>query len=147
MNSLLVRASARIIVPIQLILSVLLLLRGHNEPGGGFIGGLVCASAFILYGIAFGQDQSARLLRISPQALIGWGLLVAAGSGLPALFGGLPFLTGVWSDLAVQTVLAGKVKFGTPLLFDLGVFMVVAGTALLMVAAMTNEENRPQENV
>ena len=74
-------------------------------------------------------------------------MLVAALSGVPALVDGLPYLSGVWSDLGVQTILAGKVKFGTPLLFDVGVFLVVAGTALLMVDSMTDDEKRLPEDI
>ena len=140
MTSLLVQAAARIIVPIQFVISVLLLLRGHNEPGGGFIGGLVCASAFILYGFAFGLPAALKLLCFSPVTLIGCGLLIAVAGGVPALFYGLPFMTGVWADFAVQTIVIGKLKFGTPLLFDIGVFLVVTGTVLLMVKGMTEEE-------
>ena len=144
MKSLLVQASARIIVPIQILLSVILLLRGHNEPGGGFIGGLVCASAFVLYGFGFGLPAAYRLLRISPLTLIGCGLLVAAAGGLPALLQGLPFMTGVWADFSIQTFVVGKLKFGTPLLFDIGVFLVVTGTVLLMVQGMSEEENEEE---
>jgi multicomponent Na+:H+ antiporter subunit B len=140
MTSILVRAGARIIVPLQLTLSVLVLLRGHNEPGGGFIGGLLCASAFILYGFAFGLPRMRKFLRITPGGLIGWGLLIAAVSALPALALGQPFFTGVWTDLAVQTFIVGKIKASTPLLFDIGVFLVVTGTALLMILGMSEPE-------
>lgn len=142
MTSFLVRASARIIVPLQILLSVLLLLRGHNEPGGGFIGGLVCASAFILYDFAFGLPKMLKFLRISPVRLIGLGLLIAAGSALPALFTGQPFMTGVWADFALQTYVVGKLKFGTPLLFDVGIFLAVTGATLLMVVGMTEGKER-----
>lgn len=139
MSSLLLRAAARLIVPLQIVLSIILLLRGHNEPGGGFIGGLVCGAAFILYGVAFGMARGQSLLPLPSQTLIGIGLLCAAASGLPALVEGLPFLTGLWSDIAIPTYIVGKLKFGTPLLFDIGVYLVVWGVATLMAFSMSDE--------
>lgn len=139
MNSLLLRTAARIIVPLQIVLSIILLLRGHNEPGGGFMGGLVCGAAFILYGVAFGMARGQALLLLPSRTLIGLGLLVAAGSGLPGMLEGLPFLTGLWSDLAIPTYIVGKLKFGTPLLFDVGVYLVVWGIATMMAFGMSDE--------
>ncbi len=139
MNSLLLRAASRLIVPLQIVLSIILLLRGHNEPGGGFIGGLVCGAAFILYGVAFGMARGQALLPLNSRRLIGWGLLCSVGSGLPALLQGLPYLTGLWSKIAIPTWIVGKLKFGTPLLFDFGVFLVVWGIATLMAFSMSDE--------
>ncbi len=140
MDSLLLRSAARIIVPLQIALSVFLLLRGHNEPGGGFIGGLVAACGVILYGIAFGVKAGSRLLRLAPQIFIGLGLLIAAGSGVFSLAHGQPFMTGLWAKLAVPTVIIGKLKFGTPLLFDVGVYLVVVGISVLMIFSIAEEE-------
>jgi multicomponent Na+:H+ antiporter subunit B len=142
MTSFLVQASARIVTPLLLVLSVLLLLRGHNEPGGGFIGGLVCGAAFVLWGIAFGMPASLKLLRIPPFQLIGWGLFTASASALPALFLGLPIFTGLWPSWSIPTGIVGKIKPGTPLFFDIGIFMVVAGVVVLMVLAMGDDEGK-----
>jgi multicomponent Na+:H+ antiporter subunit B len=142
MKSYLVRASARIIVPLLLVLSVLVLLRGHNEPGGGFIGGLVCGCAYVLWGIAFGMPAALQLLRVSPLRLMGWGLFLAGASALPALLVGRPIFTGLWPDWSIPTGIVGKIKLGTPLFFDVGIFLVVAGTVVLMVYAMTGEERK-----
>ncbi len=139
MDSLLLRAATRLITPMQLAFSVFLLVRGHNEPGGGFIGGLVAACGFALHGVAFGIPEARRLLRIDPQMLIGFGLLCAAASGLPGLLLGLPYLTALWGG-SLPTLLAGDLKFGTPLLFDVGVYLVVAGAALLMVFTMADDQ-------
>ena len=78
----------------MLLFSVFVLLRGHNEPGGGFIGGLIAASAFAIHGIAFGVPTVRRALHFHPMAISGFGLLLAALSGLPSLAFGVPFLTG-----------------------------------------------------
>jgi len=139
MDSLILRTASRIIMPLQLAFSILLLIRGHNEPGGGFIGGLVAACGIALYCVAHGIPAARRLLRIRPQTLIGLGLLIATLSGMFGVLHGLPFLTGLW-DGSVPTVVAGELKFGTPLLFDTGVYLVVAGVAVLMVFTMAEDE-------
>jgi multicomponent Na+:H+ antiporter subunit B len=138
-NSLILQVAARLIVPLQLAFSLLLLVRGHNEPGGGFIGGLVAACAISLHGVANGIPATRRALRVNPRIVIGFGLLVAAVSGLPALSLGRPYMSGLWGG-SVQTFIAGVVKFGTPFLFDVGVYLVVAGVAVHMVFAMAEAE-------
>ena len=139
MDSLILRTAARVIMPLQLAFSLVLLLRGHNEPGGGFIGGLVAACGIALHGVAHGIPAARRLLRVPPQMLIGLGLLLAAASGFAGVFQGLPFMTGLWGG-SVPTLVAGELKFGTPLLFDTGVYLVVAGVAVLMVFSMAEDE-------
>lgn len=139
MDSLILRTAARVIMPLQLAFSIVLLLRGHNEPGGGFIGGLVAACGIALHGVAHGIPAARRLLRVPPQMLIGLGLLLAAASGFAGVFEGLPFMTGLWGG-SVPTLVAGELKFGTPLLFDTGVYLVVAGVAVLMVFSMAEDE-------
>ena len=138
MDSLILRAAARLITPLQIVFSLVLLIRGHNEPGGGFIGGLVAACGIALHGIAHGIPAARRLLRVPPQMLIGLGLFVAVLSGLPGLFLGQPFLTGLWEG-SIPTLIAGQLKFGTPLLFDVGVYLVVAGITLQLVFAMAED--------
>ena len=137
-DSLLLRTAARIIVPAQLLFSIVLLLRGHNEPGGGFIGGLLAAGAITLHGIANGMPAARALLRVTPQMLIAVGILAAAFSGVISLLAGLPFLTGIWGG-SMPTLVAGTLKFGTPLLFDIGVYLVVAGVGVLMILAVAEE--------
>ena len=138
MDSLLLRTAARIIVPVQLVWSVYLLIRGHNEPGGGFIGGLLAAGAVVLHGIANGMPAARAFLRVQPQTLIAVGVLAAGFSGVISLLAGLPFFTGVWGG-GVPTLVAGTLKFGTPLLFDVGVYLVVIGVGVLMIFAVAEE--------
>lgn len=135
MPSLILSTAARYLLPLLLLFSVFLLLRGHDEPGGGFVGGLVGAAAFVLVGIAAGVDQARRLLRVDPRAALAAGLLLAVASGLPGVALGRPFLTGWWVTLPV----AGGAKLGTPLLFDLAVYLVVLGAALTIVFALMEE--------
>lgn len=138
MDSLLLRTASRIIVPAQLIFSLILLVRGHNEPGGGFAGGLLAACAIVLHGVANGMPAARRLLHVSPQLLLGAGLITATASGLLALVFGQPFLTGLWGG-SLPTVIAGTLKFGTPLLFDIGIYLTVAGATVLMVFSVARE--------
>ena len=135
MNSVILQTAARVLLPVMLVLSVLVLLRGHNEPGGGFVGGLLAASGFSLYGLAFRIEDARRILRIHPRVLIASGLLLAIGSGVPGLVLGEPFLTPLWLSLPV-TGMESPVKLGTPLIFDVGVYLVVIGVTLLMVFAL-----------
>jgi multicomponent Na+:H+ antiporter subunit B len=118
-----------------LLFSIFLLLRGHYEPGGGFVGGLVAAAAFALNTIAFGVPHTRKVLRLDPRILIGVGLLVAAVSGLFAWLLDNPFLTAVW--LEQPWPILGTV--GTPLLFDIGVYFVVLGVVLKIIFALAEE--------
>ena len=131
MNSPIFRTAARLLMPLLLLFSVFLLLRGHNEPGGGFVGGLVAAAAFALYGIAFGVQRARQALLVRPLTLLGAGLLIALVSGLPAVLRGQPFLTALWAS--------GPVAVGTPAVFDVGVFLVVAGVVLMMIFSLAEE--------
>jgi multicomponent Na+:H+ antiporter subunit A len=125
------RTAARLLMPLLLLFSVFLLLRGHNEPGGGFVGGLIAAAAFALYAIAFGAHRARQALLVRPMTLLGAGLLIALVSGVPAVVRGKPFLAAVWAS--------GPVAVGTPALFDAGVFLVVAGVALMMIFNLAEE--------
>jgi multicomponent Na+:H+ antiporter subunit A len=125
------RTAARLLMPLLLLFSVFLLLRGHNQPGGGFVGGLVAASAFALYGLAYGMERARRALLVTPLTLLGAGLLIALGSGVPAALRGQPFLTAQWAR--------GPVTAGTPMAFDIGVFLVVAAVVLMMVFSLSEE--------
>lgn len=129
--SLILRVAARVLVPLLLLFSLFMLLRGHNLPGGGFVGGLVAASAFVLYSLAGGVDEARSVLRVEPHTLLGVGLACAYGAGLLALLLGRPFLTGLWVDLHLPVL--GDLHLGSTLIFDIGVMLVVIGTVLLMV--------------
>lgn len=134
MNSLILRTATQLLITILLLLSVFLMLRGHDFPGGGFIGGLVGAAAVALYAIAFGHTGARVILRLEPRALIGAGLVAAVAAGLLSLFFGDPFLTGQW--WIVELGAGAQLKLSTPLLFDVGVYLVVIGTVLMMVFAL-----------
>lgn len=133
MNSLILRTATRLLIAVLLLFSVFLLLRGHDLPGGGFIGGLVAASALALYSIAYGPAQAARLLRVRPRRVIGVGLVTASLAGVMAGLVGRDFLTGLWW---IVPAFGTEVKLSTPLLFDIGVYLVVVGVILTMLFAM-----------
>lgn len=125
-TSLFLRASARLIMPLLLIFSFFLLIRGHNELGGGFTGGVVASAAFMLSAIAFDPGSTRRMIFFKPRQFIGLGLLVALSSGLLSILFGKPFMTGVWMEQAVPVI--GKI--GTPFMFDVGVYLAVIGVNL-----------------
>ncbi len=137
--SLILQVATRLLVPLFLVFSVFMLLRGHNYPGGGFVGGLIAGIAFVLYAFSRGTGAAQSVLRFDPQTLLGVGLACALGSGVLALARGRAFLTGLWADLHLPGGL--DLHIGSTLLFDIGVYLVVIGTVLLMVFSI--EERGP----
>lgn len=136
MNSLILATATRLLLPLMLIFSIFLLIRGHNEPGGGFVGGLVAAAAFTLYAAVYGVTQAQEALRIDPKRLIGIGLLVAIVSALLSLATGAPLMTGLWYKDPLPVI--GKI--GTPVLFDVGVYIVVLGIAVTIMFGLLENE-------
>ena len=134
MNSLILRTTVRFLMPLLLLFSVFLLVRGHNHSGGGFAGGLVAASAFALFSLAYNAAEARRVLRIPTALLIASGLLLAVLSGLIGLLAGRPFLTGLWTYLFIPGI--GSLEVGTPVLFDIGVYLLVFGITLTMVFSL-----------
>jgi multicomponent Na+:H+ antiporter subunit B len=118
-------------MPLLLLFGLFLLVRGHNAPGGGFAGGLVVAAAYALHSFAFGVDAARRALLAHPSRLIATGLLFALGSGLLPVALGKEFLTSLWLD--------SDLGLGTPLLFDLGVFLVVIGVVTTITFTLAEE--------
>ena len=139
MHSIVLRTAAGILKPLMLLFSVFLLLRGHNDPGGGFSGGLVAAAGFCLDAFARNVVDARRSLRVYPKLLIGVGLLVALCSGLPGLVLDSAFLSGQWSSVPLPVL--GTVKVGTPLLFDVGVYLAVIGVTLTIVMTLMEGED------
>lgn len=129
MNSFILTTTAKWVVPILGIFSVYLLLRGHNWPGGGFAGGLMAGAALVLSAFASSADYVQRRLYLDSFFLIGAGLLLAFLSGLIGLFRQGAFLKGYWLDWDFPIL----PKLGTPLLFDLGVYITVVGMVVLVI--------------
>jgi multicomponent Na+:H+ antiporter subunit B len=135
MGTLIFSTAARYLLPLLLLFSIFVFARGHNEPGGGFVGGLVAAAAFALYSMAYTPAQARRLLSVDPRLLIGVGLMIALASGLLSLAAGLPFMTGIWAAVYLPVIGAP----GTPLLFDLGVYLAVIGVILTILFALAED--------
>lgn len=136
MSSSILRTTARLLKPLLVIFSVIVLLRGHNAPGGGFVGGLLAAAAFALEAISVGVVSARRALRIRPQTLLGVGLSVAALSGMAGLFAGKPFLEDQSFTVALP---GGGLSLSTVLAFDAGVYLVVLGAVLLIIFTLAEE--------
>ena len=136
MNSLILSTATRYMLPLMLLFSIFLLLRGHNEPGGGFVGGLVAAAAFSLYAFAFQVQRARQALRVEPRILIGGGLLIAASSGILSFFNRTPFMTAVWRTEPVPVI----GKLGTPVMFDFGVYLLVIGVTLTIIFSLAESE-------
>lgn len=138
MNSVILRAGTRYLVALLLVFSVYILLRGHNEPGGGFIGGLTGATGFVLYAIACSTSEARAALRVTPQTIAIVGLGVALGAGLFAAVLGDAFFTGQWLFIG-ETEDDKGLPISTVLFFDIGVYLVVFGSVLTLVFAMEEE--------
>jgi multicomponent Na+:H+ antiporter subunit B len=134
-DSLILRTAARLLLVLLLVLSVFVLLRGHNEPGGGFIGGLLAAGGVAIYQLSCGVRRARRLLRVDPRAIAGVGVLMALGAGVVGIAARGALLAGVWSSWEVP----GVGKLGSPLLFDIGVFLVVIGAVLTILFTLDEE--------
>ncbi len=133
MNTMILRETTRRLVPLILVFSVFLLLRGHEHPGGGFVGGLVASIAFSLYAFVFGPQAARGILRADPRTVGAAGLAVAITSGfVGSIRDAAPFLTGQWGSLA-------GLKIGTPVMFDVGVYLVVVGVVLTFVLGIKEQ--------
>jgi multicomponent Na+:H+ antiporter subunit B len=122
-------------VALLLVFSVFMLLRGHNEPGGGFIGGLIGATGFVVYAIAIGTQSARRALRVQPENLAMIGLGIALFAGVMALAFGDGFFTGQWLFLGATETEKG-LPISSVLVFDIGVYLVVMGSILTLVFAL-----------
>lgn len=136
-DSIILSTAVKYLIPLLLVFSFFLLLRGHNEPGGGFVGGLIAAAAYALYTIANGVENAKQFLRIEPLFLIALGLLIALVSGLISLFAGEIFMTGLWMKNEIPVI--GKI--GTPILFDVGVYFLVLGIVTKIIFPLAEEDN------
>ncbi|PRY90667.1 Na+/H+ antiporter subunit B [Mongoliibacter ruber] len=129
MKSLIFQTASRYLLPLLLLFSVFILLRGHYLPGGGFVGGLMAAIAFILYSFAFGLKETRSIVKLNPRYLMPIGLAICILSAISPWLVGLPVMTGLWYDEPLQLI--GMV--GSALFFDIGVYLVVIGSTLTIM--------------
>jgi len=129
--------SGRVLSWLLFAASLVILWRGHDQPGGGFVGGLVAALAFALLALAYGVDRAQQALRFNPLSLVGGGMACALLSGLPGLAAGRPYLTHLWWEPG-----GWLPKLGTTMIFDLGVYLVVLGAVLTFLFGLQREATR-----
>jgi multicomponent Na+:H+ antiporter subunit B len=133
MPSLILRVMGRTLLPALLVVSWWFLLRGHDEPGGGFVAGLITAGGFTLHALGHGAQRTRQTLRARPELLAAWGLGLATVAGAIGLVLRAEYLSAVWWEIALGQWL--RIPLGTPLIFDLGVYLVVTGSILFITLA------------
>lgn len=138
MRTVIFRTVAPYLTSLMVLFSIFVLLRGHNEPGGGFIGGLIAASAFAIYGIACGVAPVRRAIYFHPMALSAFGLFMSSLAGMISLPLSVPFMTGNWTKLYFFGV---DIDLSSVLVFDIGVYLVVVG-AITSIALALEERDR-----
>ncbi|WP_029033968.1 Na+/H+ antiporter subunit B [Salinimicrobium terrae] len=134
MKTLILRTASNYMLPLLLVFSVFILLRGHYLPGGGFVGGLIASIAFVLHAFANGLGDTRKLLKFHPGFLMPAGLSVAFLSGIsPIIFTGEPLMTGIWYPDSLPIV----GNLGSALFFDIGVYLVVLGVTLTIIFSIS----------
>ncbi|MGJ8570655.1 MAG: Na(+)/H(+) antiporter subunit B [Hoeflea sp.] len=138
MRTVIFRSIAPYLTSLMVLFSIFVLLRGHNEPGGGFIGGLIAASALAIYGIACGVAPVRRAIYFHPMAIAAFGLFMSAMAGVLSMFAGVPYMSGLW----IYPHLFGvEIALSSVLVFDVGVYLVVVG-AISSIALALEERDR-----
>ena len=130
----------RLLLPIAFLVSMYLFMRGHNQPGGGFVAGLVMSVAFILQYMVAGTQWVEAQMSLRPLRWMGTGLLCATLTGLGAMLMGYPFLTTHTAHFSLPVL--GEIHLASALFFDIGVFAVVVGATLLILTALAHQSVR-----
>ncbi|PQO22890.1 monovalent cation/H+ antiporter subunit A [Rhodobacteraceae bacterium WD3A24] len=137
--------ATRALLPIALVVGVFIFLRGHNQPGGGFIAGLVVAIAFVMQYMASGFAWAQARQNFHYHATIALGVLIAALTGLGAWFNGRPFLTSDFGYITIPPL--NEFEWATAIAFDVGVFLTVVGSVMLALASLSRIARRAGETV
>lgn len=137
MNLLILRMIARIHLYLITLFSIYLLIRGHNDPGGGFIAGLLTASAIVLQAIAFDARYAGRLIPVPETWMLGTGLAFAVGTGIWPALRGRPFLDHTFGGF--DWGFFGVVELATAVIFDVGVYLVVVGVTKWVILSIAGE--------
>ncbi len=137
MNSVILQLAAKYLKWLLIVFAVFALFRGHNDPGGGFIGGLMAGLAIVYRGFAYNAFEVKEALINRPERYIGIGLLAVLLSFVPSLLKNETLMTGLW--MKIPNPLGEDIKLGTPFLFDLGVFFTVIGVTLLFIFSLTQK--------
>jgi multicomponent Na+:H+ antiporter subunit B len=131
MNSIILQIASRYVRWLLLLFALIALFRGHNYPGGGFIGGLLAGMSIVFNSFAYSAEQVRAQLKIPPSGLIAAGLLVVLLSMVPGILEQEVLMQGLW--LTIRWPFSVTIKLGTPLLFDMGVFLTVTGVSLIFL--------------
>ena len=134
-KSLILRTGLKVILPLMLVGSAVVFWRGHQMPGGGFIGGLLAGAGLAVHTFAFGRSSTLQMIRIQPLSFVVVGLSFSLLSGVLALFVVRQPLTSLWLTIPFLE------KVGTPILFDLGVYFVVFGFVMVFITETVREES------
>ncbi len=134
-GSMLLRTTAPLLVGVLAILSIFVLTRGHHAPGGGFAGGLILAAAVAIQLLAHGLDNARRTLRVEPRTLVGVGLVAAAVAAVAGPMVDRPLLAPIPGPRILNVT-----QLGSVMVFDIGVYLIVAGTAVTIMFALVEEE-------
>mgnify|MGYP000588993784 CR=1 FL=1 len=137
MNSTILKMAVGVLKPLFLLVSLWLLLRGHNEPGGGFIGGLIAGSALILRPLAYDLERLSEKNKRQSRIVLRAGMILIFSSALLGLVSHNTLLKGLW--LKVNLMGTQTLKVGTPLLFDMGIYLTVIGFIYFVFISMMEE--------
>ncbi|MFN4297814.1 MAG: monovalent cation/H+ antiporter subunit A [Brevundimonas sp.] len=134
--------ATRLLLPLALMAGLYIFLRGHNEPGGGFIAGLVFSIALLMQFMASGWGWADARLRADNHNLISWGVLIAGLTGVGSMLFGAPFLTSAFDYFTLPVV--GEFELATAMLFDIGVALTVVGAVMLALAQLSRVGQRAE---
>jgi monovalent cation:proton antiporter len=137
-SDVILQTAAKILVFIIMIYSIYILFAGHNNPGGGFIGGLITASALMLLYLAFDVETVREIIPFDFKIIGAVGVMLALLTGFGGVLFGVPFLTQVYEY--VNLPLLGKTGLGTAFLFDLGVYLAVIGTTVTIIRSISEDQ-------
>ena len=138
MNSQILQLATPYVRTLLLVFAFLALLRGHNHPGGGFIAGLLASLSVVFNCYAYSVRKVREKLKIQPAHYMGAGLFLLLLSVLPGLIWKGSLMEGVWYTLTLRNI--AEIKLGTPLLFDIGVFLTVIGVTLQFLFTLTSKD-------
>lgn len=142
-DSIILQSIVRLLIFFINTLALYLMLQGHNNPGGGFIAGLVSAISIVLLNFSFDIDEVKKVIRIDPVLLAGIGLVLAYGSASIPMAFDLPYLKHSFIHLHIPML--GEIHLGTPLIFDFGVYLVVVGVTCKILMTLSYLVNEREE--
>jgi multicomponent K+:H+ antiporter subunit A len=136
--------ATRLLLPLAMLVGIYIFLRGHNQPGGGFIAGLVMSIAILMQYMASGFDWTDQRRRIDEHAMIAFGVLIAAVTGLGSLLFGAPLFTSAFGYFHVPLI--GPIELATAMAFDVGVAITVVGAVMLALAELSHVAQRAEKD-